>query len=261
MNQTKISISFLVLMALVMFLGQECQSQTPSTGASAPQASAPASPSQGGPGAATGSISGMVKLTGTPPVVATLKRQADPFCAKTEMKDETIVVNPNGTLKNVAVRVVKGPVPPVAATPPPVEVVFDQQNCMYRPRVLGVAKGQKVLVRNSDPTMHNIHAYAGTNTLFNRAMMKGAKDIEAKVEPGVNRMKCDVHPWMTGYIVVNENPLISVTGDSGDFTLANLPAGTYTVEAWHEKYGAKSVDVTVTAGQVAKADFAFAPPK
>ncbi|MBI2083548.1 MAG: carboxypeptidase regulatory-like domain-containing protein [Deltaproteobacteria bacterium] len=206
--------------------------------------------------AQAGTIKGAVKFNGTPPPVAALKRQADPFCAKTQMKDETVLVNANGTLKNVAVRI-KGVVAGAAAAATP-SVTVDQNNCMYRPRVTVMAPGQKLLVKNSDPVLHNVHCYQETKTCFNQAQMKGAKDIEKDLGAGVYKMKCDVHPWMTGYVIANENPFVAVTGDAGDFTLSNVPAGTYTVEAWHEKYGMQTAQVTVTAGATATADFTFA---
>ncbi|MBI2980851.1 MAG: carboxypeptidase regulatory-like domain-containing protein [Deltaproteobacteria bacterium] len=206
--------------------------------------------------AQAGTIKGVVKFSGTAPAASPLKRQADPFCAKTPMNDETVLVNPNGTLKNVAVRI-KGAIAGAPASSQPV-VTMDQNSCMYRPRVVVLGPGQKLAVKNSDPVLHNVHCYQETKTCFNQAQMKGSKDIEKDLGAGIYKMKCDVHPWMTGYVIANESPFVAVTGDSGDFTLSNVPAGTYTVEAWHEKYGMKTAQVTVAAGAAAAADFAFA---
>jgi plastocyanin len=189
--------------------------------------------------------------------MAKLRREADPYCAKTPMNDEEVVVNGNGTLRNVAIRVTAGAA--AGATPPPDAIVVNQDNCMYRPRVIGGVTGQKLLIKNSDPLLHNVHTYVGATTGFNQAQMKGSKDIEKTIQAGVMKFKCDVHPWMTGYVVGNDNPAICVTGDSGECTL-NVPPGTYTVEAWHEKYGAKTATVTVAAGQAAAADFSFGAP-
>ena len=188
--------------------------------------------------------------------MAPLKREADPFCGKTKMTDQEVLVNANGTLKNVYVRISQGAQPAAAPATP---AIVDQSNCMYIPRVVAVMKGQKVLVRNSDPVLHNVHTYVGTATGFNQAMFKGMKDIEKTFDQvGVTKFKCDVHPWMTGWVGVSDNPYFAVTGDDGSFTLANVPAGAYTVEAWHEKYGSKTVQVTVAAGQPAAAAFAYA---
>ena len=243
-NSTR-SLSIAVALLGVMIA---CRGETQTAPAAAPAAAVPATAGVG--------VKGVVKFTGAAPAPVVLKREADPFCAKTKMNDETVVVNPNGTLKNVAVRVIKGAAP-TAAPATPQQIVVDQNNCMYRPRVTTAVANQKIIIRNSDPVLHNVHAYLGTATTFNRAQPKGSKDVEQSFTAGVHRLKCDVHPWMTGWVVANDNSYVAVTGDNGEFAL-NLPPGTYTLEAWHEKYGTKTADVTVTAGQTAAVDFSFA---
>lgn len=251
MKTMKKTVGIGLAMVMVMLA---CRNGSTQTGAPTPAPAAPAAAPA--PAAGATGIKGKVTFTGAAPAPVKLKREADPFCGKTLMNNEEVVVNPNATLKNVVVRVMTGA---PAATPPAEPVVMvDQNNCMYRPRVVAGVTGQKLLIKNSDPIMHNVHTYKGTATGFNQAQMKGSKDIEKTVEAGVTKFKCDVHPWMTGYVVGNENAFVAVTGDSGEFTLNNVPAGTYTVEAWHEKYGTKTVDVTVAAGQTATADFSFA---
>ena len=71
------------------------------------------------------------------------------------------------------------------------------------------------------------------------------------------KLKCDVHPWMTAYVLVASNPFFAVTGDDGSFKITGLPAGSYTVEAWHERYGAKTAQITVADGKPAEASFQF----
>jgi hypothetical protein len=72
------------------------------------------------------------------------------------------------------------------------------------------------------------------------------------------KFRCDVHPWMTGYVGVLSNPFFAVTGDDGTFTIDKLPAGTYTLEAWHERSGVKtSAPITVADGQSATMNFEF----
>ena len=70
-------------------------------------------------------------------------------------------------------------------------------------------------------------------------------------------VKCNVHPWMRAYIGVVNHPFFAVTGDDGTFTIKGLPPGTYKVEAWHEKYGTKDMDVTVAPKDTKTVDFAF----
>jgi plastocyanin len=203
------------------------------------------------PAGGSGTIAGSVAFTGTAPAMPKLKREADPFCAKTEMNDETVVVNGNGTLANVLVRIKPGSAKGAAAAGP---VTVKQDNCMYRPRVQGAQTGQEVVIGNGDPTTHNVHAFGllageGEESLYNLAQPKGAADITKDVgEYDVVKFKCDVHPWMYGYVVVTDHPFFAVTSDTGEFKIENVPAGKYTIEAWHEHFGMKTVEVEVTAG-------------
>jgi plastocyanin len=208
-------------------------------------------------GGGVGSVEGEVVFNGKPPEMQPLKRGADPICAKKEMKDESVMVS-GGKLQNVVVRV-SGTVP--AGTPAKTDaVVVDQQDCMYRPRVVTAMAGQPVMIRNSDGTMHNVHSYAGTKTLFNAAQPPKAPDLSKTFDAntGVIKLKCDVHPWMTGWIVVSGHPFSAVTGADGKFTLKDLPAGSYTLEAWHEKLGTQTANVTVEAGKPAQVSFTYA---
>jgi plastocyanin len=164
-------------------------------------------------------------------------------------------VNPNKTLKNVAVYVKAG-----VAAPPPVPadpVVVTQKECMYRPRVSGAMAGQAITIGSSDPTLHNVQAYRGDATLFNQAVPSPTSPpIQKTVEPGEPNLmtfKCGVHPWMKGYVVVSENPFIGVSGDDGKVVLKDVPAGKLALAAWHEKYGTKTVDVTVEPDKTATA--------
>jgi len=201
-------------------------------------------------------LSGAVEFTGTPPAATKLDREADPFCAKKSFDDETVVVK-NKKLVNVWVHVTKG-APDTAAAADAAPVVVDQIDCMYRPRVQFAQVGQKVIAKNGDPILHNVHTYLGAATVFNKGMPnKEAKPVEHEAKKdGVIRWKCDVHSWMRAFVGVNKNPYQAVTGDDGSFKI-DLPPGTYTVEAWHEKFGVKTADVTVAAGKPATLSFKY----
>lgn len=217
-------------------------------------AEAPAAPAAAG----KGTIKGKVAFTGTAPDMPDLKREADPFCAKTPMKDQEVVVS-NGALQNVAVTITKG-ASAGAAPASSVQTKVDQVNCMYAPRTQTAVFGQKVEIHNSDPVLHNVHTYADSKTIFNRAQPKGSPSIDkefSKEDGSVIKFKCDVHPWMTGWLVLSDNGFNAVTGESGEFELKDVPAGTYTLQAWHEKYGPKTVEVTVEADKTAEANFSF----
>jgi hypothetical protein len=136
---------------------------------------------------------------------------------------------------------------------------MDQKNCMYTPRMATAVVGQKIQAKNGDPVLHNVHVYSGAATLFNKGMPNDkAAPIEAVAkEEGVMKWKCDVHPWMRGYIGVSKSGLQAVTGENGSFKIENVPPGKYTIEAWHEKFGTKKEEVTVEAGKPAKVTFKY----
>ena len=130
---------------------------------------------------------------------------------------------------------------------------------MYRPRVQAVVAGQPLQIKNSDQTLHNVHGYKGPSTLFNQAQIPGMAPINQKLTDTdqVLKFKCDVHPWMTAYVLVSTNPFFAVTGDDGSYKITGVPAGKYTVEAWHERYGAKTAEITVEADKAAEAPFQY----
>jgi plastocyanin len=211
------------------------------------------------PALAAGTIQGSVKLTGKAPTQAPINMKADPFCAKQpESKDEEVTVGAGGGLKNVVVRIAKGvATPPAAPTAPG---VLDQAGCRYKPRVQVVQAGQTLEIRNSDATLHNVHTYKGTATLFNLAHIQGTPPYKKKFPTvgDVVRFKCDVHPWMTAYVLVSDNPFHAVSGDDGTFSIPNVPAGTYTVEVWHERLGTQTKQVTVSDGKPVDLKLEFA---
>lgn len=208
----------------------------------------------------TASISGTIAFTGTPPAQPELNLDRD--CR--ELHDgpvlaQNVVVNDNGTLRWVFVYVKEGLEGKTFATPTePVE--FDQTGCMYKPHVFGVQTNQPIKIVNSDPFLHNIHALPETNRGFNFGMPTQGMEKEQsfRVPEVMVRVKCDVHGWMSAYIGVLDHPFFSVSGEDGTFSIKNLPAGTYTIEAWHETYGTKTQTVTVGDGESATADFSFA---
>jgi plastocyanin len=216
----------------------------------------PSSPGKFG----TAVIRGNVHFAGKPPEMRTITTP-DPFCAEQKAKEEDVVVGANGGLKNVLVHVSQGAAGTYDA--PRTEALLDQRGCMYQPRVQAVLAGQTLQIRNSDQTLHNVHTYKGASTLFNQAQIPGMAPMTKTMGAGgqILKFRCDVHPWMTGYVGVLSNPFFAVTGDDGTFTIGRLPAGTYTLEAWHERSGVKtSAPITVADGQTATASFEFGTP-
>jgi plastocyanin len=217
-------------------------------------AAAPGAPAAAAPAGAKGDVKGTVSITGKAPEMADLKRSTDPFCGKTKMKDEE-VVSKGGKLANVIVHINGAP----ASEPPAAKAEIKQENCMYRPRVQTVVAGQTIAVHNGDPTLHNVHTYKGTSTLFNQAQVPNTPDIEKKFTDAgaLLKFKCDVHQWMTGYIWVQNNGYTAVTGEDGTFDIKGVPAGKYEIEAWHERFGSKKGEVTVSPDKPAEVKFEY----
>ena len=208
-------------------------------------------------------IEGSVNLSGVVPPATTLQRSSDPFCARTAVRDPSVLASA-GKLQNVWVRVVKGAPDQLGKNEKVVEIT--QRQCMYEPRLVAMQAGNTLVMKNEDPVLHNVHAYAGVSTLFNRAMPgNGGKPIsfdQKSARPtseweGLMKWKCDVHPWMKVFVGVAKNPYFATTGADGKYLIEGIPPGRYTLAAWHERFGEKLVEVTVEAGQPAKLDFLF----
>ena len=196
---------------------------------------------------------------GQAPAAEKLKADADPKCKLAHpngMDSDQVIVNPNGTLKNVFVYVKEGVAGKFDAPKEP--VAFDQRGCQYSPKVFGIQVGQPLEILNSDDTLHNVHALPTQSQGFNLGMpIKGMKLKKSFAKPEVMvKIKCEVHPWMGAWAGVLEHPFFGVTGDDGTAKIQNLPPGEYTIEAWHEKYGVQTQKVTVT-DQDQEISFAF----
>jgi len=210
----------------------------------------------------TASISGKVDFDGTAPKRKKIRTDADPKCAEmhadSPLYSEEVVVNPNGTLKNVFVYVKTG-LEGKTYEPPKTPVELDQTGCHYVPHVFGMMAKQPLKIVNMDDTLHNIHAMPTKSREFNVGQPnQGMETLRTFAEPEIMvHLKCDVHPWMSAYVGVMSNPFYSVTGDDGTYSLNGLPAGTYEIVAWQEKYGEQTQQVKVGDGEAKTVDFKF----
>jgi len=187
---------------------------------------------------------------------------ADPSCAKqhsTPALNEEVVADAKGALQNVVVFVADG-LGDRTFDPPTQPAVIEQKGCVYQPHVLALQANQRLEVVNDDPTSHSVHATPVSNREWNKAEPPGTRVDEAFAREEVAiPVKCNVHPWMRSYVAVFKHPYFVVTGTDGSFDLRNLPPGTYTIEAWHEKLGTATQKITVGANDTKAIDFAFKP--
>lgn len=210
--------------------------------------------------ATASTITGRVSFEGAAPPPETYRIDGDPNCVRLNGQDtihsERLVAGPGNGLANAFVYVTSG-LERYRFQPPAEPAVLDQQGCRYVPRVVGVMTGQPLEVRNSDPLLHNVRGEAAVNQPFNMGQpVQGTRFTRTfTTSEVVVPVSCDVHAWMNAYIGVVEHPFYAVTGPDGAFTLAGLPPGTYTIEAWHETLGTQTG--TVTLGPSDKQDVAF----
>ena len=259
---------FFVLLAAVLVVTlsacggkEEAEEETATTSTAAKttattSAAAPAA----APAAGGATVTGKVTFTGAAPAREQIKMDADAYCKGAHAEPvytQEVVVNGNGTLQWVLVYVKEGV---TGSYPAPAEpVTLDQRGCQYSPHIFGIRAGQPLKIVNSDGTLHNIHALPKVNTEFNIGQpfqkMETIKKFD-KVEVPL-RFKCDVHKWMGAYCGVFNHPFYAATNDQGTFEIKGLPPGNYVIEAWQEKYGAQTQNVTITGAETKTVDFAF----
>jgi plastocyanin len=215
--------------------------------------------------ATAGELKGTVTVDGAVPKNEPIKMNADPVCVqenKTPQFQETYMVGSDGkSLGNVFVYVKDG-LGNYAYDPPTDSPKIDQKDCRYHPHVFGMRVGQTLEIINSDPTLHNIHAMPKANQEFNNGQpIQGMKMTHTFTAKEVMvPFKCDVHGWMNAYVGVLDHPYFSVSDANGGFDIKNLPPGTYTIEAWHEKLGTTTQSVTIGAKETKEITFTFKAP-
>jgi hypothetical protein len=210
----------------------------------------------------TGTVSGVVKFTDAAPEQAVAQLSGWSECAaqhpEGNPKAGDVLVN-DGNLQNALVYIKDGLGGRVFAVPT-TSVVLDQKGCIFIPRILAAQTDQPLNMLNSDPLAHNVHGLPKNSSAWNFSLgVKGASRTMSVAKPeAMIEMKCDIHPWMRAYLGVFDHPYFALSAADGRFTLKDLPPGNYTIEAWHERFGVQSQQVTLGAKETKEIEFVFA---
>jgi hypothetical protein len=199
-----------------------------------------------------GTITGKVAWDGPVPAATKVTVKQDPGTCGTTRELQEVEVSKEGGVANVVVYLVDIASGKKLELPP--RPVLDQKGCHYTPGVQVIAVNSELQVKNSDPILHNVHAYSGQggSTVLNLAMPKQDMVIGKKMKKlGGVTLKCDVHDFMRGAFFVAENPYFAITKEDGSYSIADVPPGTYAVATFHEVAQPKQGSVTVPAGGTA----------
>ena len=210
--------------------------------------------------AETGSIVGTVTSNGVTDLPPLELNKNQEYCGE-QLPSEAVVANPKGHLRYTVVYV-EGAEYAGEARPEP--LVIKNEKCAFVPHVQGGMVKSKLEVTNEDPILHNTHLFlvmgSRQKSLLNLALPgEGARldATRATRRPGVVRMKCDAHKWMSGYVVLFDHPFYAVTDADGSFEINDVPAGTYTLKSWHETFGELEEQVVVEPGKSTSLSFTF----
>ncbi len=205
-----------------------------------------------------GGVSGKVSVTGQVSKPKPINMSSEPDCAKqytTPPTAEDVVAGQSGALKNVVVYISAGGSEETAPSQP---ASLTQKACRFAPHITVMQAGQEIQIVNSDSTSHNVHPLPTSNREWNKAQPPGTPAISEKfARDEFIPVRCNIHPWMRGYIAVLKTSHYSVTGDDGAFSLGNLPPGKYTITAWHETLGKQTQEVTITGNENMPINFTF----
>jgi plastocyanin len=203
-----------------------------------------------------GAVKGRVNFKGEPPPEANMLINADQqVCGSGYRKLKRLVLSPRKTIVNAVVTlegVSRGKPFPKAVQ------LIDQHDCAFIPHIQVARMGREFVILNSDPVHHNIHGYLNGRTIFNLAQpMMGKRIPVVLTRPGIIEVKCDIHPWMQGWVLVVEHPYYAVTDQDGEFLIDRVPPGTYRLTVWQEMMGVMEQEVTIKPGATLDVDFSY----
>jgi len=195
-----------------------------------------------------GTLAGRVIFDGTPPAPEMLTADEDAEACGGDRPAENLLVSQSGGIGNVVLSI-EG----IQSGKPwgfSEEFVYDQIQCKFVPHVLLMQPRTPGVVKNSDTVGHNFHSISkgifNTNKKINAAADMAVDGNKIR-RPGIVRIKCDIHSWMSGWWFVAETPYAVLTDGDGNFSISDIPAGSYTVKIWHETLGESEQSVVVEA--------------
>jgi hypothetical protein len=209
---------------------------------------------------AEGKLTGKILFEGEAPIKKEIDMSADANCAKIAKNSSTEdFIMTNGQLANTFVYVKSEELAQFAFDTPSAAVVVDQQKCQFTPRVLGVQTQQTLIFLNSDPTTHNVHPVPKLNAEWNRMQTEYGQPIEVRFMRAETLIpvKCNQHPWQRAFVGVLSHPFFDVSSIDGSFSIPGLPPGDYTLVAWHETRGERSLPISIEPGESKSVDVVF----
>lgn len=205
-------------------------------------------------------LSGTITLTGKRPKPRHIDTWADPVCHDVNPRLRTeFAVGNTGELANVFVYVKSEALNAHTFEPPDSVALLEHKGCRYVPHVLGIRVGQLLTIVNGDPTTHNTHPTPKINAEWNQSQSPGGTPITKSFKHGevFIPFKCNQHPWEKAYVGVFDHPFFAISDELGTYRIEGLPPGQYTVVAWHESFGEKTVEITLVPGEARDISFTF----
>jgi len=204
-----------------------------------------------------GMIRGVVKVEGNIPALPPLQITKYKEVCK-DVPNETLIVGPGQGLRYAVVtieEITKG-----KAVEREALHELDNVKCRFVPHVQAASVGQFIVFKNSDPILHTAHAFfVDGQPQFNIGLYPGRVSRKPLITPGIVKILCEVHPWMSAYIVVTDHPYHSITDAYGEYQMGDIPPGAYRVKVWHETLGTQEKRVEVKPGASQTLNFTFVP--
>ncbi len=190
-----------------------------------------------------GTLKGKFVLKGAAPTPDAINVTKDvEVCGKHNLHNESLVVGDGGGIANVVIylslgRGTKAPAAhPSYAETATAEVSLDNHDCRFEPHVAAMRTTQTLNIGNKDPIGHNTKVDCVKNSAINPIVPANSNLMQKfpKAESRPVPVGCSIHPWMKGYLLIQDHPYFAVSAADGSFTIANLPVGKWEFQAWQE---------------------------